>query len=99
MIRDVEERFDCVGCGYCCIKHPCASGRAAYPAAIARGEVCPALFWNGHRYVCNLMLKAGNTGDFYKWVLHAGLGCRSHQNPWRRDVKERSGDDIKLIRG
>jgi hypothetical protein len=93
MLRENSHTHECIGCGYCCIQHPCACGTAAYPEEIARGDMCPSLRWNGERYICELMKRPGSEGDFYKWQLHAGLGCRNFLNPWRKDVRERAGKE------
>jgi len=93
MIRDNTPPEECVGCGYCCIQRPCACGKSAHPEAIARGEICPSLHWNGERYMCKLMMLQGDGGEFYKWQLHAGQGCLNFLNPWRKDVRERKGKE------
>ncbi len=72
---------DCIGCGYCCIKTKCGAGIRLY------GETtpCPALKWNRERHVCDLMQLTGSLGDSYKKQLHAGAGCCSNLNSWRRE--------------
>ncbi len=95
MLRVDIPHKECVGCGYCCIQHPCACGRAAHPDEIERGQICPSLHWNGGRYVCSLMMRPGGEGQFYQWQMNAGLGCRNFLNPWRNDVRERNGKDDK----
>ncbi len=72
---------DCIGCGYCCIKTKCEAGHRLY----AETTPCPALIWNGERHVCDLMNLPGTLGDKFKKELHAGAGCCSNLNSWRRE--------------
>jgi len=73
---------ECVGCGYCCIKIWCILAQVTYSETHSMSERCPALLWNGERYVCDL---ADEYGDF----LYIDCGCTSSLNSWRQDVKER----------
>jgi hypothetical protein len=73
----------CVGCGYCCLKVRCVVSMAVYPDLEAEGR-CPALVWDGKRYLCDL---ARNLQ--YYMAIHAGEGCCSSLNNWRQDVKYR----------
>ncbi len=78
---------DCVGCGFCCNKAPCAVAVRIY------GNItkCPDLKWDfdGNRYICRLMTLSGNQGFEYRKELYAGEGCCCGLNSWRGDVKDR----------
>ena len=78
----------CVGCGYCCISTPCEASLRLYKSA----DICPQLEWHKDkgRYFCGLMLLPGNIGLEYRKELHAGAGCCSNLNDWRKNVKERT---------
>lgn len=78
----------CVGCGFCCMQTPCDASRRLYSSA----ESCPQLQWSekANRYYCGLMRIAGKVGEGYRHELHAGAGCCSNLNTWRKDVKNRS---------
>ena len=91
MIREIVI-WPCVGCGYCCVTRTCASGVSSNPEALDR--VCPELYWNGHRYICKLMQTQGQMGYFYRMELRCGNGCASSQNPWRREVRERTPEEV-----
>jgi len=80
---------ECVGCGYCCMKTPCDASRRLYGTI----KECPQLIWDEQtsRYNCGLMLIHGMIGEGYKKELHAGAGCCSGMNTWRKDVKKRTG--------
>ncbi|HOD35087.1 MAG TPA: hypothetical protein PLR20_05490 [Syntrophales bacterium] len=93
MIREIVT-WPCVGCGYCCVARTCTFGVSRHPEALDR--VCPELQWNGRRYICKLMQIEGRTGSFYRMELRCGNGCVS-QNPWRRDVRERTPDEIAAV--
>lgn len=79
---------ECNGCGYCCMSVPCDVSRRLYQSA----DICPQLQWDKdkNRYLCGLMLLPGQLGIEYKKELHAGAGCCSSLNDWRKDVKERT---------
>lgn len=62
-----------------------------YPEDVANGSICPLLEWNGERYVCQLVTKPGKDGNFYRYMLWVGKGCRNYLNPWRKDVRPRLG--------
>lgn len=79
---------ECVGCGYCCIKTPCAASKRLYPSATK----CPQLEWKEDRYVCGLMEISGPLGEQYRKELYAGEGCCCSLNSWRQDVKQRCVD-------
>ena len=68
----------CVGCGYCCISVPCFLSAKLYGSV----DRCPALKWNGSRYIC---LLAPVYGDQF----FVGLGCPSSLNTWRQNVRKR----------
>lgn len=91
MIRE-EKNWPCIGCGYCCIRHTCTYGIQRHPHA--GEEICPELEWNGKRYVCRVMTLPGGMNDFYREQLQAGLGCRSYNNPWRKDMRPRCKEDL-----
>ncbi|MFB3924515.1 MAG: hypothetical protein ACE14T_00545 [Syntrophales bacterium] len=96
MIREQEEKRPCVGCGWCCIRNTCTFGVAKHPHD--RDKICPELHWNGRRYICKLMSGTGRMADFYRRELQAGGGCRSHQNPWRDDIRERKEEAVNPVR-
>ena len=77
--------MECVGCGYCCLKAPCAIG--AHFHRIKPGDRCPSLRWleAERRYVCRLPFRDRKYYD----LLGIGEGCSSSLNDWRKDVKER----------
>jgi len=68
----------CVGCGYCCITATCSIGLYLYGLNVR----CPALKWNGKRYLCELV-------DLYKNALAIGEGCCAPLNTWRERVRDR----------
>jgi len=68
----------CVGCGYCCITAKCSIGLFLY----GQNGRCPALKWNGRRYLCELV-------DLFKDALAIGAGCCAPLNTWREKVRER----------
>jgi len=72
----------CVGCGYCCIMAPCVSSLHRWGV-----RDCPALVWNGERYVCEM---AGPWGK----LLQIGEGCIGGPDSWRRNVRNR--DDQRV---
>ena len=85
----------CVGCGYCCITARCSASVRIWPSSNI--EDCPALIWNGTRYVCDLMLKNGKMGFDYRQELYEGAGCCSGLNSWRSDVKVRRDKDLGTL--
>jgi hypothetical protein len=95
MMREVSDRHECVGCGYCCIRQTCTFGLHRHPGDPDRR--CPELKWNGKRYLCGLMAETGGMSDFIREQLQAGLGCRSYHNPWRSEVRERTGEEEKAL--
>ena len=84
LIKDGEdpEKFfpSCVGCRYCCKQATCSLGIKFYGAQYP----CPALFWNGERYMCKM-------AKTFSDDLYIGSGCCSPLNSWRKEVKERDG--------
>jgi hypothetical protein len=83
-------RFEaCVGCGYCCLTAMCAVGYLVYSAGkeVDVPERCPYLLWNKEdgRYWCGLT----EVHEKFKSLIHAGEGCCSTLNSWRKDVKYR----------
>jgi hypothetical protein len=78
---------DCVGCGYCCIKAQCNISRVM----LGDHKRCPALKWNGKRYLCELA-KDKKIAD----SLAIGAGCSSSLfNIWRRDIREHDRSEIE----
>jgi len=77
---------ECVGCGYCCIKAPCAESMSLF-----QSKQCPVLHWNNDskRYECLLVKDPSFKGDFYRKELAIGEGCCSSLNSWRKNVKKR----------
>jgi hypothetical protein len=73
----------CVGCGYCCITAMCSIGLHVF------GKVgkCPALTWNGHRYICEI-------ADLFVNALNIGKGCCAPLNTWRERVRERKEEGL-----
>ncbi|AFM26818.1 hypothetical protein Desti_4181 [Desulfomonile tiedjei DSM 6799] len=47
-------------------------------------DPCPALEWNGSRYVCSLFL---SDPDRYEHFLDIGGGCCFPENPRRRQAE------------
>ncbi|HRT26827.1 MAG TPA: hypothetical protein P5308_07420 [Syntrophales bacterium] len=92
MVRTGEEVHPCVGCGFCCIRQTCTFGCQRHPESL--GKVCPELEWNGNRYVCRLLKTPGPMVFFYKEELQVGGGCRSYLNPWRKDIRPRTKEDL-----
>ncbi len=93
----IEDRViqHCVGCGFCCVQQRCTFGVARHPGA--QTGLCPELEWAGHRYVCRLMLQAGQMADFVKRELRSGEGCVSFENPWRKDVRKRTAQEANDV--
>jgi len=80
---------ECVGCGYCCMKAPCAASSRLYPGVTH----CPQLVWSDDlsRYLCKLALLPGEVGERYRKELAINAGCSSSLfNTWREDVHKRS---------
>ncbi|MCX5857794.1 MAG: hypothetical protein NTZ57_07810 [Deltaproteobacteria bacterium] len=97
MLREDVAEVSCVGCGYCCIRNTCTFGVAKHPHD--RERICPELEWTGARYTCKLMAPTNKLADFYRTELQAGGGCRSFNNPWRNDIRERAEDEAVPVRG
>lgn len=74
----------CIGCGFCCAEIICRTGAMIYGHY---KTPCPALIWNGERYVCALY--AGDPAR-YELFLEIGAGCCFPSNPWREHVAKRS---------
>ena len=96
MLREDAVKVTCVGCGYCCIRNTCTFGVALHPEE--RERICPELEWTGSRYTCRLMAPSHPLADFYRRELQAGGGCRSFNNPWRRDIRQRKEDEAAPAR-
>lgn len=73
---------ECIGCGFCCLKVPCEAAQRVYGAGI---KLCPALQWDGERHRCALMDLPGDLGLNFRKELHAGAGCCSNLNTWRKE--------------
>ncbi len=93
MMGRIRPKEECVGCGYCCIQKPCSFCKIMYPEDVAGGTICPLLEWNGEKYTCRLVMMPGYDGNFYRYALGVGRGCRNYLNPWRKDVRPRQGID------
>lgn len=82
----------CLGCGYCCQKERCTVSSLLYIAHL--GDDCPALQWNGLRYICKAIIEHPELGS----MLSIGEGCSSPLNSWRQEVKERKGNSYAINR-
>lgn len=82
----------CIGCGYCCITHPCAYGKQRHPEPWENH--CPELEWTGERHICRMMNQSRGMGEMYRELLNVGLGCPSHQNAWRSHLRNRLGEKV-----
>lgn len=83
----------CVGCGFCCIRVRCDASLRVYPG---NSPECPALTWNGERYVCDLVDAKKMTGSLvakYKAELFIDEGCCCNLNSWRREIVPRRDKD------
>lgn len=80
----MNESLQCVGCGFCCTTVICRLGAMIYGNYT---NPCPALKWNGARYVCSLYL-----GDpqRYQCFLEIGEGCCFPSNPLRAELVRRT---------
>lgn len=65
----------CVGCGYCCRRAPCAAAFRVYGPVTE----CPALQYDADRkrYFCELCRLPGSIGEKYREELGVGAGCCS----------------------
>ncbi len=75
----------CIGCGFCCIKTICDSGRRIYGNGVI---LCPALKWDEKckRHYCKLCNISGELGRQYRIELYVGAGCCANLNSWRRET-------------
>lgn len=73
---------NCTGCGFCCMKAPCGIAARIYGAVTE----CPALRWNGSRYVCQLVSLPSPMGGGYAKELSIGEGCCCGLNSWRQEA-------------
>ena len=79
--KELHEAFkkakdaQCVGCGYCCRKAPCAVASRVYGPVTE----CPGLIYDQteKRYYCDLCRKPGKIGERYREELAVGAGCCS----------------------
>ena len=74
----------CIGCGYCCVTAKCSAGVQLHGTD---DNICEQLLWDEKldRHVCRLMTFNNSLSDYYKTQLHAGAGCCSSLNSWRRE--------------
>lgn len=91
----------CVGCGYCCKEAMCITGRIA---ALRKGkletllqavEVCPFLYHDGERYLCEL-------AEEMSFELCIGAGCCSPLNTNRQAMlkklaKRKDTQDVQVF--
>lgn len=92
---------DCIGCGYCCRKVPCA--QAYHSNAVENGR-CTALMWHEGRWACGLYVTAPNEEEKARIAkeLYFGAGCCSNLNTYRRynyiPTKKELEDETILLR-
>lgn len=68
----------CVGCGYCCRTAPCGLAWLTFSPAIKTGVwKCPALRWDGKRYLCRLCEGEDAQSKKNREALAIGAGCSS----------------------
>jgi hypothetical protein len=85
----------CVGCGFCCKESICLVGIRYFISLDKEIKLadlkdgCPALTWNGQRYVCELVSIPGQEGEDLREDLNIGTKCCSPETNWRNDIKER----------
>ena len=82
--EDIKTK-DCVGCGFCCKKAPCALANRIFGAT----ESCPALKWdeeNG-RYWCDICKKDNIISAKYRVELYIGEGCCCGLNSDRNNIR------------
>jgi hypothetical protein len=77
---------DCIGCGYCCHKAPCAIGQRLH----GNTAPCPELHFAGGRHWCRWViaqeLKQDEAeGIMAKRAIDVDGGCCSGLNSWRRE--------------
>jgi hypothetical protein len=74
------------------MKAPCSAAQRLYPASTQ----CPQLLWSEeeNRYICGLMRLPGSLGEAYRKELYAGAGCCMGLNDWRKDVKQRTYQEV-----
>lgn len=80
---------DCIGCGYCCAKAPCAIGYQLH----GEKAPCPELGFVSGRHWCMWVIKQELKNDEAEGVmahkaLDIGEGCCSPLNSWRRESLE-----------
>ena len=74
---------ECIGCGFCCKKAPCAAALRIYGNGVTE---CPALIWDGKRYWCDLCQQPSGLGERYKEELAIGGGCCATLNSDRQNI-------------
>jgi hypothetical protein len=73
---------DCVGCGYCCRKVPCAYSVMTYGDI----EKCRSLVFKGGRFWCGEVINSTDEERVrIQNILHIGAGCCSSLNSDRRE--------------
>lgn len=79
---------ECIGCGWCCIKGPCAVAFQKLPIEEAlrltdrpgsKWRGCKLLVWDGERHWCGPMLES----DEHHEAMAVGAGCCAGLNTWR----------------
>ena len=71
----------CVGCGFCCLKAPCAVAIHIHGEGVDR---CPELVWVKDKYRCRVA-----NDPRYRAFIGPGKGCCRSLNSWREDVRQR----------
>lgn len=76
----------CVGCGWCCLDHPCDQSIHKHGYT----NRCPELVWSttDGRYYCSLVLSSA-TREYIVMAQRVGQGCCAPHNSWRHTVRER----------
>ena len=74
----MDKRNECIGCGFCCWKTPCARGAMVYGTSAP----CGGLVWDGTRHWCQLAI---DNLEMMTEMIHIGAGCCSSMNSWRHE--------------
>jgi len=82
-----DEGAPCNGCGVCCALSPCPLSRFLLGH---RKEACPALRWEGARYVCGLLVAPDGLARWLpgwlvlRWIgVGCGCDCAAEVEPTR----------------
>ena len=86
------ESVPCVGCAFCCSERICRIGGMIYGHY---KSPCPALSWDGNRFLCQLYLSDPSR---YEGVLEIGAGCCFPTNSRRREIAKEPWKDTEGIR-